>query len=81
MGFNLIELSDNKWRLEGHFGAFEGTFLQVMVYATHKVKFDTAQLELAVEEMVKGDHDLAHFGIHGGFIFSKNREESHAKAS
>lgn len=80
MGFNLIELN-NKWRIEGFFGAYEGTFLQVIVYATHKLKFRTEDLDMAVQEMVKNDHGIAHFGIHGGFIFTKGTEVKNAKAS
>jgi hypothetical protein len=51
-------------------GAFQGSLPEVMSYCQHYLEFETKELDVALDEMIKRKHDGAHFGIRKSFIYT-----------
>ena len=56
-------------------GAYEGNFNQIMSYCMSKLDIRAEELEVAVSEMMRNDHDAADFGIRNTFIYSFRRKD------
>lgn len=74
-GFDLYEITPKEWILHVKGGrVFHGTLVEVGVLAVERFGFDIEQIEFATEMMLKLDHNAAHFGSMGTFIFSFQKE-------
>lgn len=72
-GFNLVEITKDIWRLETIGGRdFNGTFLEVVLYAIIKLGFNINEIDTAVKTMLQENHNAAHFGMWARFMFSFN---------
>jgi hypothetical protein len=74
-GYNLYTLSLNSWILDDGAGhVFNGTLIEVTRYAVKELKFVVNEIEVALDDMLKKEHDGAHFGGNRTFIYSFNRK-------
>lgn len=81
-GYNLIEITNDIWRIEVISGrSFTGTFLEVVLFSVLKLGFNINEIDLAVKDMIDNSHSAAHFGMWSGFIFSFNHQREIRKAS
>lgn len=78
-GYDLYEITPDEWILNVKDGPlYIGTFKKVVKHAI-KMGFKMEELEIAVSEMLKKDHNAAHFGIHKGFIHTFKKDFSDAQ--
>jgi hypothetical protein len=71
---------DSYWvHSNGSWIDFEGTQLEVLVYCTSALKMQPDELQAALLDMIKKDHDSANFGINRTFIYSFNRDEKYGR--
>jgi hypothetical protein len=76
--YELYKISDDKYEIHSSFNdvqAMEGTFVAIFVYMTEYLKFFPDEVEYAMVEMIRKDHNAAHFGVNKMFIFSFNRSK------
>jgi hypothetical protein len=65
-----------KWRIETVEGGYmEGTLRQICDFSTSFWGFQTKDFDVALDQMVKNDHDSAHFGIMKHFIYTFDRKD------
>lgn len=70
-GFNLVEVNDNLWFLHIIDGeSFGGTFKEVVLFAMLRYGFKLNDVDVAIQTMLKENHNAAHFGMFGSFMFS-----------
>lgn len=55
----------------GNHGAFEGDLLSIWQKMVWEFEMSNSDIRIAIEEMGKLDHNVANFGIHGGFLFTQ----------
>ena len=73
-GFNLIEVIENVWVFEVIGGiSYAGTLKEVVVFAMAQYKFKFKEIEDAINCMVREEHNAAHFGTWGSFIYTFNQ--------
>lgn len=78
-GFDLYEIAHNQWVLDTKVAdIFGGSWSDVLRYAV-SIGFKLSEIDTAVVEMVKHDHNAAHFGGGRGFIFTFKKDFSHGK--
>lgn len=81
-GFDLYEVTANEWILNIKGGAlYVGEFKKVVRHAASKLGFSLSELDSAVKEMVKNDHNAAHFGMYRGFMYTFKKDFNERKAS
>ena len=70
MGFNLVEVSSDVWVLKvvGEDSSFVGSFRDVVKHAVTRYNFRFQEIDKAVESMVQGNHNSAHFGSQSSFM-------------
>lgn len=73
-----IEIIDNKGRVNK---AFVGTFTQMVIYAVVALQFNIEEIDLAVQEMCKNNHNVANFGRYSTFILTSHKDIFYRKAS
>lgn len=74
-GANLHMMAPDTWVFDDHSGQlFDGRFKAVISHMIDR-GFSMNDVETAVNEIIKNDHDSANFGMFKGFIFSYNRKE------
>lgn len=74
-GYDLHEIENDKWTFDvKDEKTYTGTFKQVVVYMIEIAGFNAEIIEEAITEMIKRDHNGAHFGIYKRFIFSFVKE-------
>jgi hypothetical protein len=74
-GFNLLELSKDTWVFQAVDGeSYVGSLKSVIRFAVVEHFFKLKEIETALLEMSKENHNAAHFGMWGTFIHSFNRE-------
>jgi hypothetical protein len=79
-GYDLYEVSEDSWALHVKDGPiFVGTFRKVALHAVTRLGFKLEEIEYAAKEMIKREHNGAHFGMYRGFIFTFQREFKHVK--
>jgi hypothetical protein len=44
-------------------GSFRGTLSEVTSYCIHYLMFDIKELDRGIDEMIKNNHDIVHFGF------------------
>lgn len=70
-GYNLVSLSEEIWSLEVvGIGNFTGSFREVVMFAVLSYAFNIIEIDKAIGGMLKDNHNSAHFGMFGTFIFS-----------
>lgn len=70
-GYNLVEVEKDIWFIHVTDGeSYGGTFKEVVLFAILKYNFKFKDIELAVQAMLAENHNAAHFGMWGTFIFS-----------
>lgn len=73
-GFNIIEVVENVWVLEVINGiSYTGTLKEVVTLAINNYKFRFKEIEDAVNCMIREEHNAAHFGTWGSFIYTFNQ--------
>lgn len=82
-GYNLISVSEDVWAFEViGTGSFMGSFREVVEFAVWSYALNIVEIEKAIEDMLSGNNDAAHFGAWGTFIFSFNKlQDVERKAS
>lgn len=81
-GYDLYEVTKNEWILHVKNGAiYTGTFKKVIKYAVTKMGFKLEEFDIAVKEMVKYNHNGAHFGMYRGFIYTFQKDFKHVQAA
>lgn len=74
-GANLHMVQVDTWIFDDHSGLlFDGSFKTVVGYMVDN-GFKMQDIELAVNEMMKNNHDSASFGMFKGFIFTYDRKD------
>lgn len=81
-GYNLIEYSKDEWYLQviGQV-AYKGTFRQAIIFAISKLGFKIEELDMAINIMLQEDHNIAHFGMYRGFMYSHRQDFSKRKVA
>lgn len=76
-GYDIYEVTPNKWilQIEGQ-RSFTGTLAEIGVFAVKRFDFSVSELELAIEHMIKNDHDAANFGTNQSFIYTYKRNKT-----
>jgi len=73
-GYYLRHIGENnKYQLETPRGKFEGDFKSIIKLAVN-LGIEFAELEIAVENFIQNDHNEAHFGMLGTFIYTQKKE-------
>jgi len=79
-GYDLYEVSGDHWALHVKEGpVFVGSFRKVVTHAVTRLGFKLSEIEIATKEMIKMEHNGAHFGMYKGFIFTFQKEFKHVK--
>lgn len=73
-GSDLFQIHTNRSTM-----AYEGTQLGILVYCVQILKMQPSQLEAALLDMIKKDHDSANFDLSGTFIYSFSRDEKYGR--
>ncbi len=74
-GYDLFEITKDEWILNVRGGAlFTGTLRTVVLHCVKSLGFKLSEIEVALFEMHKNDHNGAHFGVYKGFIFSFQKD-------
>lgn len=68
---NLIKLSESSFVVQHNQRFYEGTRKEALHFMRDVVGVHSAQIEVAMEEMLKRDDNLATFGVFKNFIFSQ----------
>lgn len=71
------EKSDSYEIHHEHYGAFAGPINLIMMRAV-AMGIELDEFRLAMQEMTQNDHNLAHFGMLGKFIFSQKKDKKSA---
>lgn len=66
----LIRVRDNYWQLKSGGIHLVGSFREIVRYAVKNLRMNISQIEVGVLEMNRKDHNVAHFGVFGNFMFS-----------
>ena len=73
-GYNLYEIAHDEWILDDRNDTIVGgSFKDVIKYAI-SLGFNLEEIEVAVTEMVKREHNAAHFGGGRKFIYTFQKE-------
>lgn len=72
--FNLIRLYDGSYVLKTASNMLHLSFSRMIAHLVNDLGVEPSELNIAVAEMFKNDHNTAHFGIHKGFIFTRQIE-------
>lgn len=65
----------NEWQiLAKNKISFKGGLSLVRMYCIKKLKMQAKEIDDALQEMAKNQHDSADFGIWKGFIFTYNKD-------
>jgi len=75
--YELYKNSENSYEIHSNYSGFkakEGTLTAICVYMV-SLGFDLSEIEIGLVEMIRTDHNGAHFGINKMFIFPINRVE------
>lgn len=56
-------------------GAYEGDYISIIRICIRELEISETELDVAVQEMCKKNHNCAHFGIFRTFLFTYNREQ------
>lgn len=68
------DMIHGEWQIHTkHNGAFAGDFTAIIAYCINTLEMDREELDVAVSEMCKNDHNCAHFGMWKSFIHTYNR--------
>lgn len=79
-GYDLYEITQNEWILKVKNGPmYVGTFKKVVKHAVTKMGFDLEEINVAVKEMIKYNHNAAHFGMYRGFIYTFQKDFTNVK--
>jgi hypothetical protein len=71
-----LYLIGDEWQIHTkEHGARAGDFISIMRFCMRVVGIDAIELDVAVSEMCKSNHNCAHFGIWKSFIYTYNRGE------
>lgn len=74
-GYDLYEIYPNHWMLHVKGDRiYNGSLVEVGKLAVQMFGFDLSEIEFGIKEMYRNDHNGAHFGMGGGFIFTFKRE-------
>jgi hypothetical protein len=74
-GYDLYEAFEAQWVLDFKNGdAFYGSLEEIGVYMCKKLDFNLREIDIAVEEMIKKNHNAAHFGVFKSMIFTFVKE-------
>lgn len=69
-GYDLYEPFENQWVLDFKNGsAFHGSLKDIGKYMVKSLGFDIKEIDLAIQAIIKGDLNAAHFGMHGTFMY------------
>lgn len=79
-GFDLYEITEDEWILNVKNGPmYTGTFKKVVLSAVRLLGMPLEEISFAVKCMLDKDHNAAHFGVNGTFIFSFRKDFSDEK--
>ena len=68
----LKKISKNSWELHtSKHGAWRGSLRDVWQKMVFQIGIQNSEVRFALQEMDFNDHNVAHFGIMGSFIFSE----------
>ena len=79
--YEIYQLGSDLFEIHSSFygeQAMRGTRLAILTYAVHTLGFKPMELEMALLDMIKRDHNAAHFGINKTFIYSFPKPEKKA---
>ena len=76
-GYYLKEVSHDNWsfRSNGEYAIYIGSFKEMVRLMVNAHHFELGNIDLAIKEMLRNDHNMAHFGMHRSFIYSCNDKE------
>ncbi len=69
--FRLRDLKDGNYQIHSTRGAFEGP-KEMILRKTLELGIISTELEFAIGDMYRRDHNTAEFGVCGTFIYSHN---------
>lgn len=61
------------YQIHSEHGAFEGPLVQIWQKMVWEYEFENKEIRMALDEMMKNDHDVANFGIFKSFIFTQEK--------
>jgi hypothetical protein len=74
-----VDMIHGEWQIHTkHDGAFAGNFTAIIAHCIKKLEISKEDLDVAVQEMCKNNHNCAQFGIYRHFIYTYNREQKKA---
>ncbi len=76
--YEIYKVNEDLYQVHSTFEgrvSMEGTCLAILTYCVHTLGFNANELEFALLDLIKNDHDAAHFGVNRTFIYSFNRNE------
>lgn len=74
-GYYLIENGHDDWTFIAGDFQYRNSFRNVVICAIARNGFRADDIDDAVKEMVKNDHDGIHFGIFKTFIFTFSQKD------
>jgi hypothetical protein len=77
--YELSELPSGQWLLKGPIKVQVGSFRSMIRLAIAECRIEASQLDVAVQEMIKNEHNTAHFGVWGTLIYTYNKKFSDRK--
>jgi len=79
-GYDLYEVSRDHWAIHVKEGpVYVGSFKKVVKHCVLRLGFDLEEIKVAVDEMLKYNHNGAHFGMYRGFIYTFEKEFKHVR--
>jgi len=71
-----VDMIHGEWQIHTkHNGAFAGNFTAIIAHCIRNLEIEQSELDVAVQEMCKKNHNCAHFGMFKSFLFTYNRGE------
>lgn len=71
-----VDMIHGEWQIHTKYsGAFAGDFMSIISYCIQRLEISKEDLDVAVQEMCKNNHNCAHFGIYRHFMYTYNRGE------
>lgn len=82
-GFDLYEIYPNQWMLHDKtdMRVYNGTLVEIGKFAVQTFGFELSEIEFAIKEMYKRDHNGSHFGMNRTFIFTFKKDFDAKKIS
>lgn len=70
---NILKKSEDKYSIIVNDVETAHLSMEQLFKVMNELEVEFEEIELAVLELMKNDHKLAHFGVHKRFIFTKEK--------